>query len=133
MTDEMTSDILAVLKNMHQELKTIRQLTSQYVNAMVHAEDEIPENMRRFMNYMHDVHDVRYMYESLGHTIPPHINREMERLDDRYRQLIYREHTDGGAFEKIRREMAADPLNRWDHTRFLDKPKENGSETGKSE
>jgi hypothetical protein len=69
------------------------------------------------------------MYESLGQAIPAHINREIERCDDRYRQLLMKAHTDGGAFEKVRREMAADPLNRWDHTRFLEKPKENSNET----
>ena len=31
---------------------------------------------------------------------------------------------DGGTFEKVRREMAQDPENRWDHTRQLTKPKE---------
>lgn len=111
------------LKNVRRELTTIRTLTSQWVNAMVAAEEEIPESMRRFMNYYHDVHDVRYMYESLGVAVPVHVNREIERLDDRYRQLLQRHHTDGGAFEKVRREMASDPENRWDHTRFLEKPK----------
>jgi hypothetical protein len=58
--------------------------------------------------------------------VPIHILRECERLDDRYRQLVTKLHTDGGAFEKVRREMAQDPTNRWDHTRFLEPPKENG-------
>jgi hypothetical protein len=119
--------MLIELKRIARELTTIRELTSKYVNAMADAEVEIPESMRRFMNYMHDVHDVRYMYEELGHPVPMHLLRETERLDDRYRQLLLKLHTDGGAFEKVRRDMASDPLNRWDHTRFLDKPKENGS------
>jgi hypothetical protein len=119
--------MLIELKRIARELTTIRELTSKWVNAMVAAEEEIPESMRRFMNYMHDVHDVRYMYEELGHPVPSHLLRETERLDDRYRQLLLKLHTDGGTFEKVRRDMADDPLNRWDHTRFLDKPKENAS------
>lgn len=75
--------------------------------------------------YAHDVHDMNNMYVELGHEPPPHIKREMERCDDRFRQLLTEAHTDGGTFEKVRREMAKDPLNRWDHTRQLDKPKSN--------
>lgn len=124
--ENLLENILVELRNMRRELTTTRELTSKFVNAMVAAEVEIPESMRRFMNYMHDVHDVRYMYEELGHPVPMHLLRETERLDDRYRQLLTALHTDGGAFEKVRREMAADPKNRWDHTRFLVAPKENG-------
>jgi len=117
----------------NRELKTIRELMSKVVNAIVEAESEIPEKMRRFIMYMHDVHDVSYMYEERGHQAPPHLLREMERCDDRYRQLLAELHLDGGVFEKVRREMAKDPENRWDHTRLLSKPKEKPDETGKSE
>ncbi len=78
--------------------------------------------MRRFVTYMHDIHDISYMYEERGQQAPLHIRREMERCDDRLRQLLGELHLDGGVFEKVRREMAEDPLNRWDHTRFLPKP-----------
>jgi len=116
------------------ENKTTRELISKFVYAMIdNAEAEIPEFMRRFANYMHDIHDIKYMYEDVGANVPVYILRECERLDDRYRQLVTKLHTDGGAFEKVRREMAQDPTNRWDHTRFLEPPKENGDETGKSE
>jgi hypothetical protein len=64
------------------------------------------------------------MYESLGTTVPEHVNKEIQRCDDRYRQILKRLHTGGQAFEMIRREMASDPDNRWDHTKFLEKPKE---------
>lgn len=115
------SELRVSLDRIARELTTIRELTSQYVNFMRNAETEIPEFMRRFMNYMHDLHDVRYMYEELGHVAPPHLLREMERTDDRLRQLLNTLHEGGGAFEKVRREMADDPENRWDHTRFLPK------------
>ena len=130
MTDEA---ILAVLERIAREQKTTRELISKFVYAMVeNAEQEVPEFMRRFANYMHDLHDIRYMYEELGHPTPRHMLREMERCDDLFRQLLNRLHTDGGAFEKVRRDMASDPDNRWDHTRFLPKKGET-NETGKSD
>ena len=114
----------SLLRRNAQELKMIREMMTIVVNAIREAESEIPEKMRRFIMYMHDVHDVSYMYEERGHQVPQHILREMERCDDRYRQLLEELHLDGGAIEKVRRKMADDPLNRWDHTRLLDKPKD---------
>lgn len=73
--------------------------------------------------YMHDVHDIVNLYHEGGQVPPPHVIAEMERCDDRYRQILESLHADGGAFEKVRREMADDPNNRWDHTRLLTKPK----------
>ena len=130
---DYNEEILEVLRSIRQEVSANKSLMQKFVFAMVeNAEQEVPEFMRRFANYMHDLHDIRYMYEELGQPAPRHILQEMERCDDRFRQLLERLHAEGGAFEKVRREMATDPLNRWDHTRLLDKPKENGSETGKS-
>ncbi len=114
-----------LLERIARELKDIRELTSFMVNAIREAESEIPEKMRRFIMYMHDVHDIVNLYHENGQPPPPWVLREMERCDDRYRQLLTEAHTDGGAFEKVRREMAEDPENRWDHTRQLTKPKEN--------
>lgn len=124
MSEPNEATIINELNRIARELTTIRTLVSAVVNAIRDAESEIPEKMRRFMNYMHDLHDVKYMYEELGHEVPQHLLREMERCDDRYRQLIKEMHLDGGAFEKIRRKMADDPDNRWDHTRLLYPPKE---------
>lgn len=112
------------LANVRRELKTIRELVSKVVNYMVEAESEVPEKMRRFIMYMHDIHDVKHLYEELGLEVPKHIMREAERCDDRLRQLLSELHTDGGAFEKVRREMATDKENRWDHTRAISGPKE---------
>jgi len=98
---------------------------------MVDAESEVPEWYRRFCNTMHDIHDIKYMYEDVGTVVPPHILRECERLDDRHRQNLKRLNEEGGTFNKIRREMAADPENRWDHTRLL--PRGDSDETRKSE
>lgn len=115
-----SDDVVALLQRCARELTTIRRLMSDVVNYARTAESEIPESMRRFMNYMHDVHDVTYMYEERGIPVPQHQLREMERCDDRYRQLLKEQHTDGGTFEKVRREMAKDEENRWDHTRQLE-------------
>ncbi len=113
-----------LLERIARELKDIRELTSFMVNAIRDAESEIPEKMRRFIMYMHDVHDIINLYHENGHPPPQHVLREMERCDDRYRQILDEMHKDGGTFERVRREMAKDPLNRWDHTRQLAKPKE---------
>ena len=130
---EFEEQTLALLQRIAREQTTTRELMSKFVYAMVEqAEKEIPEFMRRFANYMHDLHDIKYIYEEGGQPVPPSILRELERCDDRYRQLVQALHTDGGAFEKVRREMAADPENRWDHTRFLPKAKGDGDETRQS-
>jgi hypothetical protein len=111
------------LERISKDMKLVREMLVKVVNYMVDAESEIPEKMRRFIMYMHDVHDIVNLYHENGQTAPRHVLEEMERCDDRYRQLLEQMHTDGGVFEKVRREMASDPLNRWDHTRQLAKPK----------
>jgi hypothetical protein len=117
-------DIATSLDRMGRELKLIREMMTSVIHASREAESEVPEKMRRFSIYMHAIHDISYMYEERGIAIPDYIMREMERLDDRYRQLLKELHLDGGTFEKVRRTMAEDPDNRWDHTRLLYKPKE---------
>lgn len=124
--DSKTSDRDLLLR-IAKELKTIRELTSKALFAMGEAEKEIPEKMRRFMNYFHDVVHVKGEYVSLGLSPPKEIDQEMERCADRARQILYDLHTDGGHFERVRRDMAAHPAgNRYDHTRQLSKPKEDG-------
>jgi hypothetical protein len=120
------------LRDMRREMTTIRELLGRVIFYITEAEAEVPEKIRRFMNYMHDLHDIKYMYEELGHSVPQHHLREMERCDDRFRQLIAEQNAEGGTFSKVRRTMAEDPENKWDHTRQLAKPthiKENVDET----
>lgn len=121
-----------LLLRIAQELKTVRQELIKAVNYMHEAESEVPEKMRRFIMYAHDLHDVCYMYESRGHEAPAHVKRELERVDDRFRHLLEDLHSDGGAFERVRREMAGREGNRWDHSRFLAKPNGAANETGPS-
>lgn len=129
---ENSKEILTELNRIAREITTIRTLVATAVNHLVNAEAEIPEKMRRFTNYTHDLHCMKYMYEEQGQPAPTHLSRELERADDRYRQVLKELHTDGGVFEKVRREMAADPENRYDHTRLLFK-QEVKNETGTSE
>lgn len=119
MADSESNDLLLRIAK---ELKDIRAQLSVVLVSIKEAESEIPEKMRRFIMYMHDVHDISYLYESRGIPVPTHVVKELERCDDRYRQLLIELHMDGGTFERVRREMAKDPDNRWDHTRQLTKP-----------
>lgn len=105
------------------ELKTIRELATKAVFAMVEAEAEIPEKMRRFANYFHDVVHIKGEYVALGIQPPKYLDREMERCADRYRHLLDDLHLEGGTFDKVRRDMAERPGNKYDHTRQLEKPK----------
>lgn len=116
-----------LLHRIYRELVTIRKQNTEMVGYLRDAEAEVPESLRRFANYMHDIHDIKFMYEEHGQPADPHVNEELRRVDDRYRQILETHYSGGGAIDKIRREMAADPLNRWDHTRqlFGPKPKEN--------
>ena len=115
------------LKRIDANMKLVREMLTTVVTYMREAESEVSEKMRRFIMYMHDVHDIAHLYEERGLPVPRHVMEELERCDDRYRQLLEEAHIGGGTFEKVRRAMAEDPLNRWDHTRQLSKPKENGS------
>lgn len=118
-------------KEIVRELTKIRELLSKLVNHTMEAESEIPDKIHRFVLYMHDIREISNMYQVLGHAPPPYITKELERCDDRLRHLLEDLHTDGGAFEKVRREMAERAGNRWDHTRAICGPaKECCDETG---
>jgi hypothetical protein len=113
-----------ILLRIARELKTIREGIGKALFAIADAESEIPEKLRRFMNYCHDIHAMKFMYEEVGHQAPAYVMHELERVDDRYRQIIGEMKAEGGPINKVMREMAADPLNRWDHTRLLPKQTE---------
>ncbi len=65
----------------------------------------IAEDMKIIRQQMTDV--TRYMREA-----------ESE-VPEKMRRFIMYVHTDAGTFEKVRREMAKDTDNRWDHTRAI--------------
>ena len=112
------------LERISKDMTLIRTMLVEVVNYMRDAESEIPEKMRRFIMYMHDVHDIMNMYTEIGQPVPDYILREAERCDDRYRHLLKEGHTDGGWIEKVRRDMSKETGNRWDHSRLL--PSEKG-------
>ena len=112
-------DAAVYLKQIAGDMQIMRVQLTEVVRYMREAESEVPESLRRFMNYFHDIHDVKFTYEEVGHKPPTHLLDELQRCDDRYRQLLKVLHEDGGALEKVRREMADDPENRWDHKRQL--------------
>ena len=107
------------LKRIADDMKIIRQGMTDLMSYVRDAEKEVPERIRRFVMYMHDVHDMMQMYHEIGQEPPDYVKSEARRCDDRYRQILLEMFADAGAFEKVRREMAADPENRWEHTRFL--------------
>jgi uncharacterized protein YydD (DUF2326 family) len=125
MADE--SEQTAYLKNMARDIQTLKNNLLEVINYMHEAESEVPEKMRRFVMYFHDLHDIKYIYEEAGHVVPAYILREMERCDDRFRQLVEEANKPGGSFEKVRREMTKHEGNRWDHAAML--PKGNSDET----
>jgi len=123
----MTPDeIAANISNLARDMRAILLEIREVVKYMKDAESEVPEKMRRFMMYLHDMHDVKFMYEELGHTVPKYIIREIERCDDRLRQLLDDMHSPDGAFERVRQEMTRRGGNRYDHTKLLG----GGDETG---
>jgi hypothetical protein len=111
----------AYLQNIARDLAQIRTLLTTAINATTEAESEVPEKIRRFAMYMHDIHDMLNFYREGGHEAPEHVKREAERCDDRLRHLLEDLNTDTGAFERIRQEMTQRPGNRWDHSRLLPK------------
>ncbi len=112
-----------LLLRIAQELGMLRKGMTTVVNYIRDAEADVPEKYRRFVNAFHDVHDIKYMYEEHGQPVPDYILSEIRRMDDRYRQILRELNAEGGTFNIIRREMASDPSNRYDHTKQLEKPK----------
>jgi hypothetical protein len=124
MADKMDD---ANIQRMARDIQDIKSNLLQVINYMHDAESEVPEKMRRFVMYFHDIHDIKYIYEESGQSVPAYILREMERCDDRFRHLVDELNASGGTFEKVRREMTKKDGNRWDHAAML--PKGNHDET----
>jgi hypothetical protein len=129
MNDSVTEKDL--LQRIARDIQGIKSQLAQVLTAIAEAESEVPEKMRRFMMYFHDLHDIRNTYIEHGLAPPAYVDREMERCDDRFRHLLEDQFSDTGAFEKVRQEMSQRAGNRWDHTRLL--PKETKHETRPSD
>jgi hypothetical protein len=109
------------LARIARDMQAVRSMLTEVVNYMKDAESEVPEKMRRFIMYMHDVHDIMHMYHETGHEPPEYVKAEARRCDDRYRHLLEDLNGDTGAFERVRQEMSKRAGNRWDHSRLLPK------------
>lgn len=121
MTDNphLDEQIAIALQRMARDVQDIKSNLLQVINYMHDAETEVPEKMRRFVMYFHDVHDLITMYHSVGQDAPPWVSREAERCADRFRHLVEDLEKSGEAFEKVRREMSKRDGNRYDHTKLL--------------
>ena len=117
----MSEDADAYLKNIARDMQALRSMLTEVVLYMKDAESEVPEKMRRFMMYMHDMHDIKYMYEELGLEVPAYIMREVERCDDRLKHLLKDlfDLDKDGKFERVRQDMTQRGGNRYDHTRLI--------------
>lgn len=95
---------------------------------MKEAEKEVPESVRRFIMYFHDVHDMQNLYNELGLVPPMHIRQEIERCADRFKHILEDQYdTDKhGGFERVRQDMSSREGNRYDWSKALAKP-EKGS------
>lgn len=122
-------DSTSYQQRMARDIQDIKSLLTRVLNAITDAESEVPEKIRRFVMYFHDVRDMVSMYREIGSDAPPHVLREIERCDDRYRHLLEDLNSAGGTFEKVRRDMTQKNGNRWDHSLMLPK-QEPTDETG---
>lgn len=130
MTEETPSDTTDILLGrIARDIQKLVGLATQFLNAVAEAESEVPEKMRRFAMYMHDIRDILHMYHETGQPPPDYVMAEARRVDDRYRHLLQDLTADDGAFEKVRQEMSQREGNRWDHSRLFPK-QEKVDETG---
>ena len=115
------SDSETYLKDIARDMREILLHIREVVRYMKDAETEVPERMRRFLMYFHDIHDLRDMYHAGGQEPPTYVRREIEKCDDRLRHLLEDLYKEGETFDKIRREMSTREGNRYDHTHLLPK------------
>ena len=122
-TDDDDLSIARVARDIRALLLEIREITKY----MREAESEIPEKMRRFMMYFHDMHDLKNMHEELGLIPPTYVLREIERCYDRLRHLLEDlfDPDKEGHFEHVRKDMSKREGNKYDWSKALAPPKEN--------
>ena len=124
--DSAIDKMVMYMERISRDIRVLRNDITKVVVYMEKAERLIPEEMRRFIMYYHDVHDIRHLYHEHGLEPPPEVNSEIERCADQFVQMIREYHSDGGVFEKSRADLAEKAGNYYNHTRKLafNKPKE---------
>lgn len=124
----MTEAADAHLANLARDIRAILLEVREVVKYMKDAESEVPEKVRRFIMYFHDVHDMQNLYNELGLVPPKHVQQEIERCADRFKHILEDQYdtNKSGTFEKVRQDMTERGGNRYDWTHALAKP-EHGS------
>jgi hypothetical protein len=115
MKDEESAHLSNLARDMRAILLELREVTRY----MKEAESEVPEKVRRFIMYYHDVHDLKNLHDEHGLTPPKYILTEIERCHDRFRQILEELYGDLGAFEAVRQDMTKRGGNRYDYSRQL--------------
>jgi len=120
--DDDDLSITRIARDMRAMLLELREVTKY----MREAESEIPEKMRRFMMYFHDMHDLKNMHEELGLIPPKYVLTEIERCYDRLRHLLEDlfDKEKEGHFERVREAMSKREGNKYDWSKALPPPKE---------
>lgn len=93
-----------ILEQLRMQTELLEKLVANValgLGALHKAEQEVPEHMRRFTMYFHDLHDVMNFYHEIGQDPPSYIKREVERCHDRMAHLIEDETNQGGTFHAV--------------------------------
>lgn len=117
------------LQRISRDMREVTLMLREVIKYMKDAESEIPEKMRRFIMYFHDVHDIWYLYMQTGQEPPKHIRQEIERCADRYHHILDDLYSDQGTFERVRQEMSKRAGNRYDHSRMISYGTRKGNES----
>ena len=117
----MTEDFEAHIKDLARDMRAVLLEIREVTRYMKEAESEVPEKVRRFIMYYHDVHDIKNLYEEHGQKPPTYILKEIERCSDRFRHILEEMYSldEQGAFERVRQDMAKYDGNRYDYSRQL--------------
>lgn len=114
---DFAKELLEALDRNTEMLEKISSKLNLVLTAIDKAESEVPEYIRRFTMFYHDMVHINWRYEEMGLTVPPWIKGEMERAHDRLKHLLDAENNQGGAFHKIRQEMDKIEGNKYRHFR----------------
>jgi hypothetical protein len=115
----VTEESDAHLANLARDMRAILLELREVVKYMKEAESEVPEKVRRFIMYYHDVHDIVNLHHEGGLSPPKYLHREIERCHDRFRHILEDMYADQGTFERVRQDMTTKGGNRYDYSHQL--------------
>lgn len=114
---DFAKELLQALDRNSEMLEKIGHKLDALSGYVEKAESEVPEYIRRFTMFYHDIVHINWRYEEMGLQVPPWIRAEMERSHDRLKHVLEAENNQGGAFHKIRQEMDKMEGNKYTHFR----------------